>query len=281
MESNDARMETNKVTSHYQKRFLKQVIEEKITTMKRDGYTLELEDLALLDDLHIGGRDSTRQLAEKSVFNAGSLVLDVGSGIGGPVRIIANDFNCHVVGVDLSEDFSYIAQLLTQTVGIKNCMGFVNGDALKLPFGDNRFDAIWNQHCSMNIQAKKDLYIEFHRVLKKEGKLIIHDITKGQNQPIHFPVPWADSVEVSFLLSTDELKSQIQDAGFKPLLWNDISQQALSWYDNPRKQGRSVSSYPFNQKLVFGELFKDMAANMKKNLQENRIRVIEAIFQPG
>jgi len=281
MESNDARMETNKVTSHYQKRFLKQVIEEKITTMKRDGYTLELEDLALLDDLHIGGRDSTRQLAEKSVFNAGSLVLDVGSGIGGPVRIIANDFNCHVVGVDLSEDFSYIAQLLTQTVGIKNCMGFVNGDALKLPFGVNRFDAIWNQHCSMNIQAKKDLYIEFHRVLKKEGKLIIHDITKGQNQPIHFPVPWADSVEVSFLLSTDELKSQIQDAGFKPLLWNDISQQALSWYDNPRKQGRSVSSYPFNQKLVFGELFKDMAANMKKNLQENRIRVIEAIFQPG
>ncbi len=279
MESGKTTTAISGVTAHYQKSFLKDVIEEKITTLKAGGHNLNLEDLALLDDLHIGGRASTRQLVKKSGFNKGGLVLDVGSGIGGPVRILANDYGYRVIGLDLSEEFSYVAQLLTQAVGIDNCLGFVNGDALMLPFSANCFDAVWNQHCSMNIQSKKDLYTEFHRVLKHNGRLIIHDITAGSNQPIHFPVPWANSEAVSFLLPADDLKSLIEDKGFKPVMWNDISQQALSWYDRPRKQGRAISSYPFNQKLVFGDLFKVMAANMKKNLQEERIRVIEAIFE--
>ena len=46
-----------------------------------------LDDLAPLDQFHIGGRETTRQLAELAGIRAAQSVLDVGGGIGGPRAI--------------------------------------------------------------------------------------------------------------------------------------------------------------------------------------------------
>jgi cyclopropane fatty-acyl-phospholipid synthase-like methyltransferase len=70
---------------------------------------LTRDDLAAFDELHSGGRDATRALAERTVqagFRAGMRVLDVGSGIGGPARTLAAEFGGVVVGLDLTESRS-------------------------------------------------------------------------------------------------------------------------------------------------------------------------------
>jgi cyclopropane fatty-acyl-phospholipid synthase-like methyltransferase len=44
--------------------------------------------------------------------------LDIGSGIGGPSRYIANRYKCRVTGVDLHEEYIEVARSLSQRIGL-------------------------------------------------------------------------------------------------------------------------------------------------------------------
>ena len=39
-----------------------------------------------------------------------------------------------------------------------------------------------------------------HRVIKPDGLLAIYDIVAGEGGPVVFPVPWARTADISFLL---------------------------------------------------------------------------------
>ncbi len=62
-----------------------------------------IDDLAAVDEFHIGGRPATDHFAAKLGFARGDQVLDVGSGIGGPARYFAHHKGCRVTGIDLTE----------------------------------------------------------------------------------------------------------------------------------------------------------------------------------
>jgi cyclopropane fatty-acyl-phospholipid synthase-like methyltransferase len=47
------------------------------------GGSVTLEGLAVVDNLHVGGRAATRYLMENMNLTPGMSVLDVGSGLGG------------------------------------------------------------------------------------------------------------------------------------------------------------------------------------------------------
>src|SRR5262249_44754047 len=47
-----------------------------------------IDDLAPLDQFHTGGRQATKDLADRADVHAGQAVLDVGGGIGGPARTL-------------------------------------------------------------------------------------------------------------------------------------------------------------------------------------------------
>jgi cyclopropane fatty-acyl-phospholipid synthase-like methyltransferase len=51
-------------------------------------------DLAALDEFHVGGRESTQELAAQMELRPGIHLLDVGSGIGGLARYFAAEQGC-------------------------------------------------------------------------------------------------------------------------------------------------------------------------------------------
>ena len=55
---------------------------------------------------------------------------------------------------------------------------FEPGSALKLPFGDETFDAVSSNfiYHNIHVQNRQDLLLETLRVLKKGGTFAIHDI---------------------------------------------------------------------------------------------------------
>ncbi len=266
------------INQHYDKDSLETNIHSALSKAGKEMSELTMTDLASLDELHIGGKSATQALASKAGLPAGSLVMDVGSGLGGPARTIATEFKLNVIGLDITEAFCRVARLLTKSVSISGTANFLNGDALRMPFKQGIFDGIWSQHCSMNIPDKARLYSEYHRVLKKGGRLLIHDVIAGSQSPISYPVPWAPDQTLSFLVSESEMKNQINSAGFSEIFWQDISQNALDWFEK-QKANRSKDNQPIlNQKMVYGDNLLTMVRNMKKNIQEDRIRIVEYIL---
>ena len=77
-----------------------------LTALQEAGINIEAltrDDLAPFEELHLAGRNATRELAQRAELRAGMHVLDVGSGIGGPARTLAAEFACRVTGLDLSQ----------------------------------------------------------------------------------------------------------------------------------------------------------------------------------
>ncbi|MEK6936601.1 MAG: methyltransferase domain-containing protein [Nanoarchaeota archaeon] len=127
------------------------------------------------------------RLASLAKINGSSLVLDVGSGIGGPGRYLAHTFGCRVVGLNISELQTKTAKRLTKETSLENLVGLCLGDAEDLPFKDEAFSVVWTMNMFYHIQNKPKTLREFYRVLKPNGILAFDDwvITKDTKEEEH------------------------------------------------------------------------------------------------
>ncbi len=97
-------------------------------------------------------------------------VLDAGCGFG-QWSIALSMFNERVSAIDFSKQRILAADTITRYFNQTNINYYV-GSIEKLPFKDNQFDAIYSYSAIYLTDYQKTLY-EFHRVLKKGGKLYI------------------------------------------------------------------------------------------------------------
>jgi hypothetical protein len=107
--------------------------------------------------------------------------------------------------------------------------------------------------------------------------LAFFDVAAGANQPVHFPVPWADDASISFLESPEELKALLRAAGFRTLVWNDLTARAAKWY---REQDKApAGEVPVLDKTILAEDMPLKFANAARNVQEGRIRMLQAVAE--
>lgn len=267
------------IRTHYTREFLGDVILVALEKAGLDTEQLTPEQLAPIDQFHIRGRQATLELAAMARLDASMRVLDVGSGIGGTSRCLAKEFACRVTGIDLTEEYCRTATMLTARAGLGHLVDFRQGDATELPFDDQTFDLVWTEHVAMNIPDKTRLYREMHRVLKPGGLLAIYDVLAGPAGAAIYPVPWARTAETSFLLSPDELRTQLDDAGFTVKNWVDTTALAREWFVALAERIRLQGFPSLGFHLLMGEDFKLMAQNQGKNLQEGRIVLGQLVAQ--
>jgi len=257
-------------------------VTERILTALRDaGFdlgALSYTDLAPLDQFHTRGREATIELARMAGLASGMRVLDVGSGIGGPARMLAAEFGCRVTGIDLSAEFSETAARLTEMVGFSERVEFRHASALDLPFEDAGFDAVWTQHVSMNIADKNRMYAEITRVLKPRGRVAIYDVAAGPNGPIHFPVPWGTGASSSFLLAPPDMRQKMEAAGLEVIHWQDGTTEATEWFRRASDR-RALSPPKLGLHLLMGPEWPAIVANQARNLEENRVSMLKAILE--
>jgi len=91
----------------------------------------------------------------------GSRVLDVGCGIGGSSRILAEHYGFNVVGITISAEQVKRARELTKSS--LTCT-FQQMDAMKLEFKDGEFDGIWSVEAGPHMPDKQKYADEMLRV---------------------------------------------------------------------------------------------------------------------
>jgi ubiquinone/menaquinone biosynthesis C-methylase UbiE len=239
-----------------------------------DRAALQPSDLAPLDEFHIRGRAASLEIVEALAVTADSHVLDLGSGLGGPARTLAELTGCRVTGVDLTPEFCEVATALSEWTGLSDRVHFQVGDATATGLPDAAVDAALTLHVAMNIPDKAALYAEAFRVLRPAGTFVVYDVLQGEGGDVHYPVPWATDSSMSFLATPGEMRDMLAAAGFHVISEVDSSDASLAWFQQVRDAIERDGPPAVTFAAFLGDAFGQMAANQVANLAERRIRTV-------
>ena len=134
------------------------------------------ERFAFLDQ-ELGGRRAIEFLREHAVergVGPATVVLDAGCGKGRQACLLANEFACQVVALDLLEHNLRLARARTETEVVAGAIHCVLGSLQALPVRDERVDVVW---CGdmFNLLTSVELALrECARVLKPGGTVLIY-----------------------------------------------------------------------------------------------------------
>ena len=165
-------------------------------------------------------------------LRAGMRVLDVGCGVGGPGRFLADRYDCHVTGIDVLPERLKAAQALTKLTGLAGRISYRQADGTALPFRDATFHQVWMLDASIHVRDKTALFGELARMLRQGGLLVLHDQwgLPPAMRPVMRRAPY-------FAPSLGALVRQLQRTKLRLLVWQDTTAQVLG-YMRERGDGR-------------------------------------------
>lgn len=269
----------NSVIYQYTRENIYETIVKRLHEQGVEKNKITREHISSVDEFHIKGAEVSLEMAKEAELSKELKVLDVGCGIGGPARMIADVFGCSVTGVDLTNEFIRTASLLSQLVGLSGKTEFMTADATELPFEDNIFDVVWTQHAQMNIEEKEKLYSEIHRVLKREGRFIYYDIFSSEKEDLKFPLPWADDSSISFLIKLNDFGRLMKETGFKELLRKERTSESIDFFETVFENNKKEGSPKIGLNIFMTEQSSFKLSNLLNNLSENKLKVQSGIYQ--
>ncbi|MEF0942503.1 class I SAM-dependent methyltransferase [Rhizobium sp. BR 362] len=269
-----------KVASHYTHGSLGSTILGGLTASGKDIDHLSVDDLAGIDEFHLGRREATVEFAKDLELLDGMRLIDVGSGLGGSARYIGSTYGCIVTGIDLTDEFVNVANDLTARCGMAMQVSFHQGSALALPLPDESFDRATLIHVGMNIEDKAALFAEVRRVLKRGGRFGLYEIMQVRDGTLPYPMPWAMTAETSFVCSPATYRQLLKKAGFTVEFEQDRSALAIRMAQEMR-----ASAANGGQALSLGALMGPTAAERMGNISASvgggLVAPIEMIAKAG
>ncbi|KAI3739082.1 hypothetical protein L2E82_29473 [Cichorium intybus] len=170
-------------------------------------------------------------------LKAGQKVLDVGCGIGGPLREIARFSSTSVTGLNNNEYQIARAKVLNGVAGVEQTCNFEKADFMKMPFPDNSFDAVYAIEATCHAPDIVGCYKEIYRVLKP-GQYFAADewcMTEAfdpnnqEHQQIKAEIELGDGLPD--IRSTRQCLAALKEAGFEVIWEKDLAKDSpLPWY---------------------------------------------------
>jgi len=271
----------NSTTQIKKQYYLPDLFKDICARLKQQGVDLKKvsrHQLSAVDEFHVRGAEVSNELV-KEIYLKNTRVLDVGCGLGGPGRMLADRFNCRVTGIDLCEEYVSTAQQLSKLVGLEEKTEFIHGNALNLPFEDGSFDIVWTQHVQMNIEDKAQFYSEIKRVLTDEGAIVYYDIFTKNGSDVQYPVPWADTAAISFLQTVPFVDTLLNELDFIKLQTSDQTLKARQFLNGLFEKVKTNGMPLLGLNVLMGKSTKKKLGNILKGIEENKIELQSGIYR--
>jgi O-methyltransferase StaMB len=170
----------------------------------------------------------TDMMTEKLKIGAGSHVLDVGCGIGGPGVRIARLVGARVTGISVSQEQIRLANSLAESAGVAERVVFQWANAMELPFPTQSFDAAIAIESFFHMPDRGQVLAQICRSLRPGGRLVLTDSFERASIPVtkqHTVNRFFNSMAT--MVQAEDYPPLLRHAGlwFEEIL--DISEQTL------------------------------------------------------
>ncbi len=173
---------------------------------------------------HVGGWESTKEIAKMCGLGSGQELLYVGSGSGVAAIQIAQTYGCRVVGVDMLESMVAAAEQWAKDRGATDLVEFRVADAQALPFPDDSFDVLLCESVNIFIPDLPKAAAEYLRVVKPGGYVALNESVWYSDPPeqaeqlmyeltgqrLRRPYEWVEMLRDAGLLEIQERTYPVQ-----------------------------------------------------------------------
>ncbi|KAL6609559.1 hypothetical protein ACP70R_039528 [Stipagrostis hirtigluma subsp. patula] len=172
-----------------------------------------------------GGIETTKEFVGMLNLKPGQQVLDVGCGIGGGDFYMAENYDVHVLGIDLS--INMVSFAIERAIGRKCSVEFEVADCTTKDYPENSFDVIYSRDTILHIQDKPALFRSFFKWLKPGGKVLISDYCKSPGKPSEEFAAYIKQRGYD-LHDVKAYGQMLENAGFHDVIAEDRTDQFLS-----------------------------------------------------
>jgi sterol 24-C-methyltransferase len=181
-------------------------------------------------------------LCSRLGMKPGMKALDVGCGVGGPMRNMAIFSGSKITGITINEYQVKIGNKYNQRAGLSHLCESTQGDFQNLPFEDENFDCAYAIEATCHSPDRVRCFTEVARVLKKGGQFAIYDwvVCNNYDKNNKEHVRIKEGIEVGnglpTLVEPSVITKNLEDAGFEVIEAYDAesgvhSPHQIPWYD--------------------------------------------------
>ncbi|MDD5116534.1 MAG: methyltransferase domain-containing protein [Candidatus Omnitrophica bacterium] len=226
---------------------------------------LKEKDIRSFDQYHYLGTDAVDDAIDCLKIGPQDRLVEIGSGLGGPARYLAEKTGCHVTAVEIQPDLNQIASSLTKRCGLSGLVEHSCGDILEFPEDSGNFDGAVSWLAILHIPNRSILFKKCRNILKPAGKIFIEDYYKlGEFSPREVEILCED-VQCPYLPTAQEYRRQLMENGFTDVEFEDKTE---CWSDFVRERlEKFIENRDRYAKLNGNEIADEMEDFYKKILQ--------------
>ncbi|CAN6362599.1 unnamed protein product [Urochloa humidicola] len=162
----------------------------------------------------------------------GMKVLDIGCGIGGPLREISKFSSTQITGLNNNAKQISRGKEIISSAGLTEQCNLVEGDFMNMPFPDNTFDAAYAIEATQHAPDALIAYREIYRVLKPGQYVALDELcltdkfdpnnTKHRDIKAEIELGCA----ITDIRSTRQCIQAMKDAGFEVVFAEDLAKDS-------------------------------------------------------
>ena len=182
-----------------------------------------LEEISDIDQLHYNGIEAVNEAILKTKIKGNKLVLDIGSGIGGPARYLANKTNSKIYAVELQKSLNDIGSELTLNYKLNKNVFHINADILKYDFNKIKFNNVVSWLALYHIPKRNELLKILYNILDNSGYMYAEDFYLKKNITSNEKKKLAKNFHANHLVDLKTYKEELKNSKFYLLECSDMS----------------------------------------------------------
>jgi cyclopropane fatty-acyl-phospholipid synthase-like methyltransferase len=214
----------------------------------------DLLALGHLDQYHYLGADACYEVAKVLDLGPEDYVYDVGSGVGGTGRVLADCSGCRVLGVELQSELCRLSTELTRRTGLSDKVACRAGNLLNYDW-EETFDHFISLLVFLHVPDRQRVLEHCHRALKPGGRFFIEDFVLRHPMEEQETALLRDTVSAQTVTGPEVYLEALSKAGFTDLSVVDLDESWGTWTQNRYHDFQAEAEQ--NRAFFGDQLFED------------------------